>query len=60
MFISGFILIYLQKNQALASKAQSAWMTMLTRKFILSLMLTPSCDNLIKVAFGNLIDENWN
>jgi len=58
MILSGFALTSLMKKENAVSSSQNAWLSMLSTKFFISMLLTPFCDKFIKILSGNLIEES--
>lgn len=58
MILSGFALTSLMKKENAVSSTQNTWLSMLSTKFVLSMLLTPFCDKFIKILSGNLMEES--
>lgn len=59
MILSGFALTSVMKKENAVTASQNTWLSMLSTKFILSMLLTPFCDKFIKILTGNLLEESW-
>jgi hypothetical protein len=58
MILSGFALTSLMKKENAVTSSQNTWLSMMSTKFVLSMLLTPFCDKFIKILSGNLMEES--